>query len=60
METLKKKIGALCVVTACSQFVKHNGKHNRVSNTKKGKCWVKPWLTEKHKNLHKISPNGCL
>ena len=47
-ETLKKKIGSLCVVIACSQFLKHNSKHNRVSNTRKRKCWVKPWLAKKH------------
>ena len=23
-----------------------------VSNTRKRKCWVKPWLAEKHKNLY--------
>ena len=32
-ETVKKKIGALCVVAACSQFIKHNRKHSSVSNT---------------------------
>ena len=31
----KEKIGALYVVTACSQFIKHNRKHSRVSNTRK-------------------------
>ena len=40
-EMLKKQIGALCVVAACSQIIKHNRKH-RVSNTRKRKCWVKP------------------
>ena len=42
-ETLNTKIGALCVVAACSQFVKHNRKYSRVSNTntRKRKCWVK-------------------
>ena len=46
-ETLKKQIGALCVVAACSQIIKH-----RVSNTRKKKFWVKPWLAEKHKSLY--------
>ena len=50
-ETLKKKIGALCVVAACSQIIIYNRKH-RVSNTRKRKCWIKPWLAEKHKSLH--------
>ena len=50
-ETLKKKIGTLCVVTTCSKFLKHNRKHSRVSNTRKRKCWVKPWLADKHKTL---------
>ena len=40
-ETLKKKI-----VAACLQFVKHTRKYTRVSNTRKRKCWVKPWLAE--------------
>ena len=32
-ETLKKKIGALCVIAAWLQFTKRNTKHNsRVSN----------------------------
>ena len=30
---LKKKIDTLCAVAACSQFIKHNRKHCRVSNT---------------------------
>ena len=47
-----KKMGAICVVTACSLFIKHNRKHNRVSNTRKRKCWVKPWLAGKHKSLY--------
>ena len=38
-ETLTKKIGALCVVAVCSQFMEHNRKHSIVSNTRKGKCW---------------------
>ena len=51
-ETLKKKISALCVVAACSQFIEDNRKHSRVSNTRKRKCWVKLWLTEKLNSLH--------
>ena len=47
-ETLKKEIGALCVVAACSEIIKHNRKH-RVSNTRKRKCWEKPWLAKKNK-----------
>ena len=39
-ETFKKEIGALSVVAACSQVIKHNRKH-RISNTRKRKCWVK-------------------
>ena len=35
-EILKKQIGALCVVAACSQIIKRNMKH-RVSNTRKKK-----------------------
>ena len=27
-------------------------KPSRVSNTRKRKCWVKPWLTENHKSLY--------
>ena len=27
-------------------------KHSRVSSTRKRKCWVKPWLSEKHKSLY--------
>ena len=50
-EMLKKQIRALCVVAACSQIIKHNRKH-RVSNTRKRKCWVKPWLAERHKSLY--------
>ena len=50
-ETLKKQIGALCVVAACSQIIKRNMKH-RVSNTRKKKFWVKPGLAEKHKSLY--------
>ena len=50
-ETLKKKIGALCVVAECSEVIKHNRKH-RVSNTRKRKHWVKPWLAEKNKSLY--------
>ena len=30
---LKKKIDTPCAVAACSQFIKHNRKHCRVSNT---------------------------
>ena len=33
--TLKKKIGALCTVTACSQFLKHNRKHSTSLKYKK-------------------------
>ena len=40
-ETLKKEI-----VAACSQFTKHNRKDRRVSNTRKRKFWVKPWLPD--------------
>ena len=29
-ETLKNKIGFFYIVAACSQFIKHNGKHTRV------------------------------
>ena len=50
-ETLKK-IDDFCVVAACSQFIKDNRKHSRVSNTRKRKCWIKPWLTEKYKSLY--------
>ena len=39
---LKRTSVALCVVAACSQFIKHHRKHSRVSNTIKRKCWVKP------------------
>ena len=40
-EPLKKKI-----VAACLQLLKHTRKYARVSNTRKRKCWVKPWLAE--------------
>ena len=50
-ETFKKQIGALSVVAACSQVIKHNTKH-RISHTRKRKCWVKAWLAEKHKSLY--------
>ena len=50
-ETLKKQIGAPCVVAACSQIVKRNRKH-RVSNTRTRKCWLKQRLAEKHKSLY--------
>ena len=50
--TLKKKIGALSVVAACSQFIKHKKKHKQNFKHKKMECWVKPWLAEKHKSLH--------
>ena len=51
-ETLKKKISALRVVTACFQFIKHNRKHSTV-NKRKRKCWVKPLVAEKHKGLYR-------
>ena len=35
-----------------AQFIKHIRKHSKVSNTRKRKCWVKPWLTKKHKSLY--------
>ena len=41
---VEKKIAALSVAAACLQFIKHNRNHSRVSNTKKRKCWIKPWL----------------
>ena len=50
-ETHKKQVRALYVVAACSQIIKHNRKH-RISNTIRKKCWVKPWLAEKHKSLY--------
>ena len=50
-ETFKKQIGALSVVAACSQVIKHNTKH-RISHTRKRKCWVKAWLAEKRKSLY--------
>ena len=35
-----------------------NGEHNRVSNTRKRKFWVKLWLAENHKSLYRglVSP----
>ena len=48
-KTHKKKIRTLCVVAACSQLIKHNRKHSRVSRTKKKEMWGKPWLAEKHR-----------
>ena len=35
IETLKKKIGAFCVVAACSQFIKQNRKYCSVKKHKK-------------------------
>ena len=49
-----KKIGTFCVVAACSQCIKDNTKHSRVLNTRKRKCWVKPWLAEKHGLVSKL------
>ena len=34
----KKKIGTICAVPVCSQFIKHNAKHSRALNTRKRKC----------------------
>ena len=34
-ETLKKKIGAFCVVAACLQFIKQNREHCSVKKHKK-------------------------
>ena len=48
----KKKISAICFVAICSRFLKHNEKHSRVSNRRKRKSWVKPWLAGKHKSLY--------
>ena len=49
MGSKKETLCALCVVAACSQFIKLKKKHSRISNTRKKKCWVKPWLAEKHR-----------
>ena len=52
MGSKKETLWALCVVAACSQFIKLKKKHSRISNIRKKKCWVKPWLAEKHISLY--------
>ena len=58
-ETLKK-IDDFCVVAACLQFKKDNRKYSRVLNTRKRKCRIEPWLTEKHKSLYYESVSELL
>ena len=47
-ETLKKKI-----VAAFSQFVKHNRKHKRASNTRNKKFWVITKTTNESQTSHR-------